>query len=285
MKKKENIQRRKPNINFNLQRMEDIFDNVQGGTDVPHRHDYYTVLFVEQAKGKHVVDYQTYNFSKSEVHFVAPGQVHQVVLTDRPNGWVLTFSREFLMQNRIPESFITNINLFKSFGDSSPLKLDKTTFDRLARTIKEMETCLSVNLTYRVRALGALLQLFLIYCNNSANLDDTQLKEDDSSISIFRNFKNLVELKFTEWHKVKNYALEIHISPKHLSSTVKKVTGKSAKEIIQDRILIESKRLLLHTNMTIKEVAYAVGFVEPLHFSGFFKKRAGTSPSQFREER
>ncbi len=282
MGKEIDIQRRKPQVDFNLQRMEHIFDRAEGKTDVPHRHDYFTVLFVEAAEGEHIIDYQRYGFKAREVYFVSPGQVHQVVLSARPLGWAFTFSKDFLVHNNIPESFISNINLFKPFGDSPPLEIDEATNGHLQRIVQEMETCFPLQLNYRKRALGALLQLFLIYCSNSPQLNPSQLEEDHAGICMLRDFKKLVERKFTDWHKVQDYASEIHISPKHLSHTLKTLTGKSAKEIIQDRLLLEAKRLLLHTPWSIKEVAYKIGFEEPLHFSGFFKKKTGVSPSDFR---
>lgn len=262
-----------------------IFDQVQGKIDVPHRHDYYTVLLVKKAVGNHVLDYKTYPFGEQEVFFVSPGQVHQVAAKERPEGWVFTFSRDFLAENNIPESFISNINLFREFGDAPPLALDNLTFERLVRMIKEMESCLSKQLRYRNRALGALLQMFLIYCNNSNQLDPVQLDEKDGGVCILRDFKSLVETNYPQWHKVNSYADEIHVTSKHLSQTVKNLTGKSAKEVIQDRLLLEAKRLLIHTDLSIKEIGYRIGFEEPLHFSSFFKKKAGSSPSAFREEK
>lgn len=265
--------------------METIFDQAKGNIDIPHRHDYYTVLFIEKATGSHLIDYQNYPLLSKQVFFVSPGQVHQVNTLSRPKGRVITFSREFLMNNNIPESFISNINLFQQFGDSPPLELDQITFDRLSRIVEEMITCLPLDLHYRNRALGALLQLFLIYCNNSRKLDTTQLDDQNSGICILRDFKSLVEAHFTKWHKVTKYATQIHITPKHLSHTVKILSGKTAKAFIQDRITLEAKRLLLHTQLTVKEVAYRLGFTEPLHFSGFFKKQTGKSPSDFRNEK
>ena len=99
---------------------------------------------------------------------------------------------------------------------------------------------------------------------------------------ILRDFKHLVDARYHQWHKVNDYAAEVHLSPKYLSQTVKQFTGKSAKEFIQDRLVLEAKRLLLHTDLSVKEVAYKIGFEEPLHFSAFFKKKAGVSPSSFR---
>lgn len=277
------IERRKSSQDFYLGDMGKSYDEVQGRADQPHRHDYYTVLLVEQAAGSHIIDYKSYPFREKEVHFVSPGQVHQVAATARPNGWFFTFSRAFLVENNIPESFISNINLFKAFGEAPPLSLDEVTFDRLASIIAEMKACLPHEFTYRNRAIGALLQLFLIYCNNSSSIDSNQLDEDNSNVCIIRDFKHLVDNNYTQWHKVNDYANQIHITSKHLSQTVKNYTGKSAKEVIQDRLVLEAKRLLLHTNLSIKEIAYKIGFVEPLHFSGFFKKQVAISPTQFRE--
>lgn len=279
------LKNRKGKVDFRLQRMENIYDDAGGGTDIAHRHEYYTVLLVEKAEGFHVVDYTKFAFDTFEVHFVSPGQVHQVGLTKRPKGSVMTFTRSFLMNNNIPESFISNINLFQNFGNTPPLKLDRETFQRLSKIIDEMETCLTLDMNYGSRAGGALLQLFLIYCNNSSELNTNQLDEENAGICILRDFKKLVEGKYIEWHKVKDYAADLHISTKHLSQTVKDLTGKVAKEHIQDRLVLEAKRLLLHTKLTIKEIAYEIGFEEPLHFSGFFKKRVGVSPSHFRQKK
>mgnify|MGYP000079480171 CR=1 FL=1 len=277
------IENRQANTDFYLQDMGVIFDETGGKADVPHRHDYYTVILIEQAAGEHLVDYQTYTFQPLEVYFISPGQVHQVVARTKPRGWVFTFSRDFLVENNIPESFITNINLFQPFGESPPLKIDKVTFERLLDIIRQMQECLPMELSYRSRALGALLQLFLIHCNNSSNLNPTHLDEENSGVCILRDFKHLVDARYHQWHKVNDYAAEVHLSPKYLSQTVKQYTGKSAKEFIQDRLVLEAKRLLLHTDLSVKEVAYKIGFEEPLHFSAFFKKKAGVSPSSFRE--
>ena len=260
-----------------------IYEQAGGKADVPHRHEYYTLLLITAADGTHVIDYQQYEFGSLEVHFVSPGQVHQVLVKEKPDGWVCTFSPDFLIENNIPTSFISNINLFKSFGNSPPLKIDQQLFERLMGIVKEMNACLPMELKYRSRALGALLQLFLIYCHQSSSVNASQMDEENPGVCILRDFKQLVEDKYAEWHKVQSYATEIAISPKHLSQTVKHITGKAAKELIQDRLLLEAKRLLLHTDLSVKQIAYRIGFEEPLHFSAFFKRKSGTSPSDFRK--
>lgn len=277
------LKRRKPSNKFLLQRMQTIQEQTGGKTDVPHRHDYYTVILVESAEGKHVVDYQTYYFGSKQVFFVSPGQIHQVLTYGIPQGWVFTFSRDFMAENNIPEQFISNLNLFRQFGETPPIELDSENFDRLKDIILMMESCVPRDLKYKTRALGAYLQLFLIYCNNTCSLELKELDEENSGICMLRDFKNLVDQHYMKWHKVGKYASEIHISPKHLSQTVKDMTGKTAKEYIQDRIILEAKRYLWHTNLSVKEIALNLGFEEPLHFSGFFKKRSKISPTSFRD--
>ncbi|MEO1450924.1 MAG: helix-turn-helix transcriptional regulator [Bacteroidota bacterium] len=268
---------------FTLQHMEEIYDSAKGKTDVPHRHDYYTVLMVLKGEGEHWVDYKPFQITADQVHFVSPGQVHQVALSSRPEGWVITFSPDFLQLNNIPEQFISNINLFRTFGDTPPLELDPETREKLQQLLEEMKRCLPPQMHYRDRALGALLQLFLIHCSNSAFLNPTQLDtEPESEVCVLRDFKQMVDHKFDHWHKVNQYAEALHVSPKHLSQSVKAHIGQTAKELIQGRLTLEAKRLLQHTDQPVKQIAYQLGFEEPLHFSGFFKKQTGQSPSHFR---
>lgn len=277
------LKRRKSNQDFMLKRMELIHKQADGIIDVPHRHDYYTVVFAAQVRGKHVIDYKSFSFEDRQVYFVSPGQVHQVVTAGKPEGWVITFTRDFMTENNIPERFISNLNLFRQFGDSPPLNLKADDFIQIKDILLQMEACLPLEMKYRNRALGAYLQLFLIYCNNSCSPDLSELDEEHSGICMLRDFKSLVDQNFKNWHKVNTYASEIHISPKHLSQTVKDITGKTAKEFIQDRIILEAKRMLLHTQLNVKEIAYFLGFDEPLHFSSFFKRQCNISPSAFRE--
>jgi len=280
----EHIDYRKASERFNVQKMEDIFRATNGVKDKPHRHDYYTVLFVEKAEGVHMVDFNPYTFGDSELHFVSPGQVHQVALSNEPRGTVITFSKDFLVLNNIPREFISNLSLFKPFGLAPPMKLDALTKDRLTNVIDDMMSCISKELNYRSRALGALLQLFLIFSNNSVELDKSQTDERDRAVCLIRDFKGLVDSNYNEWHKLGPYANKINVTTKHLSATVKQHTGLTAKEVIQDRIILEAKRMLVYSDFSIKEIAYKLGFKEPLHFSGFFKKAEGVSPTKFREQ-
>jgi AraC-like DNA-binding protein len=261
--------------------MEEIFDHLKGATRDPHRHDFFTIVWVKKANGYHLIDFNKYTLSANQVYFVGPGRIHQIHTPTRPNGAVITFSNEFLIQANISEKFVDNIRLFSQYNQSPPLELDVSTSFKLEHIVNNMLECRHVNSPFNDHALGALLKLFLIYCNSLCYREREYHKDEQISDVIWK-FKDLVEKNFRERHKVKEYADLMHITPKYLNEVVKNSIGYTAKEYIQDRISTEARRLLIHTRASVKEIGYDLGFKEPIHFSAFFKNCSGFSPSEFR---
>lgn len=271
-------------ISFDIKRMEEIHDAHGGIADAPHRHDYFTILLVKQASGTHLIDFQAFELQANQVYFISPGQVHQLIELEKPFGCVLTFSRQFMLENGIDACFIEDLHLFQDAGYTPPLALPADEIDPLTTLAESMLAYAHSDKKFKYQAVGSLLKLFLIQCNNSCTLpeeENTQVAQ--ASVSLLRDFKNLLETRFQHWHKVAEYANAMHITADHLNASVKSLTGKSAKEHIQSRLIVSAKRQLLFSGLTTKEVAYELGFSEPANFSQFFKKRVGNSPSEFRK--
>lgn len=91
-----------------------------------------------------------------------------------------------------------------------------------------------------------------------------------------------MESAFVKWHKVGQYANEMNISPDYLNNVIKTNIGITAKEFIQNRVVLEAKRLGVHTGLSSKEIAYNIGFDDPSHFSKFYKNVTGESFTNFR---
>ncbi len=96
-------------------------------------------------------------------------------------------------------------------------------------------------------------------------------------------FQTLLETRFTEKYKLEEYAQQLHVTPAHLSETLKKETGFTAGELIRQRLLHEAKGLLRQTTLTAAEISYVLGFEEPSHFHRFFHRYAGCTPKHYRE--
>lgn len=267
-------------LNFRIQRMEDIYTERNGATDEPHRHSYYTVLLIKEAEGKHVIDFNEYAFKPRQVYFVAPGQIHQVVEEKKPLGYVILFTPGFLAENHIPCYFIDDINLFNDHGSSPPLNVNEAEFIQLTAYCEEMLKIQHSELKYKELAISSYIKLFLIQGNNVCTLKNDNPQNQEAINSILKNFKNLVNQKYSEWHQTTDYAAELNVTPDYLNRVIKSLTGKTAKEFIQARIITEAKRLLYFSEMSAKEIGYNLGFSEPANFSAFFKKNAGFSPSK-----
>ena len=271
------------NAGFALKRMEDIYRNANGTPDSPHRHDYYTIIFIEKGEGTHFVDFTEYKIESATIYFIQPGQMHQIILESEPVGWVLTFTEEFLIANSIPEKLINDIYLFNDYGQSPPLPINDTDIPVYKNLIAQMAYFAQSLETYTLEAVGSLVKIFLIQSNNNCTLrksNNPQLIE--TSNHILRTFKQSLNKSYATYHMVSDYAGELAVTSDYLNKTVKNLTGKSAKDHIQGKLIIEAKRSLLFSNISNKELAYELGFEESAHFNNFFKKITGQTPSEFR---
>ncbi|WP_345375203.1 helix-turn-helix transcriptional regulator [Algivirga pacifica] len=260
--------------------MSTVFSAHPTHDDVPHRHDFYTILFIQKAEGQHIIDFNTYDLGQRQVFFVSPGQVHQMLESKPSKGWALTIRKEFLETHHIDTSFISEINLFRDFGDTPPLTLEKEIFHSMEQLILQMRDCIEKSSRFHWEAVGAYLKLFLINANNQCVLPQHNTPHSPAEM-ILRNFKLLVEKYYKSEHQVQFYADQLFISTDHLNRTIDHLIGKKAKQFIQNRILLEAKRLLQYSDSTAKEIGYHLGFKEAAHFSNFFKKMTGVSISQW----
>ncbi len=290
------MEKQKPEIpSFELIHNEQLVDfvikmvhegtNVHGyREDLPHRHNYYTVLWPIEMDGRHIIDYKEYAIKPNDVFFVSPEQVHQVFLGKKRQGILLLFTCSFLDRHFINKDFITNLGLFSEISDHPPISVSEKAAAALKQYTTEIYDAFNSNELFRFEKIGAYLKLFLIECNKFApgetNKDNPQNAQ--SAKSILRKFKDMLEINFKTMRQVNDYASLLNISPDYLNTVIKSGVGKTAKELIQQRIVLESKRLGLHTELSTKEIAYNLGFEDPSHFSRFFKNNEGFSFAEFR---
>ncbi|HLV39418.1 helix-turn-helix transcriptional regulator [Xanthomarina sp.] len=273
----------KENVSFGISKMEDIYTKRNGKVDEPHRHNYYTVLIINNAKGLHKIDFNSYELSNKQIFFVAPGQVHQVIETEKSFGFAMTFSNLFLVENSIPLSFIDSLNLFQNYGQSPPLFPEKEQFDIIEDYAKNIFKLFNSDAEMKSLSIGSFLKLLLITCNNICAINPIESDVDTSGDNLIRAFKKAVENDYKKEHSTTYYANGLYITPDHLNRTVKARIGKTAKDYIQARIITEAKRLLYFSDLANKEIAYELGFNEPANFSAFFKKHTQLSPSAFKK--
>lgn len=278
-----NVNKANPSLSFGISRTEEIYIKHKGIADDPHRHDFYTVLLIKEGKGKHIIDFKEFPIENKQIFFISPGQVHQVLEDIPTQGFAMVFSTQFLLENNIPLSFIDDLNLFYDYGESPPMYPQENQLEKLIFFSEEMFGLYTSDTPLKYQSIGSYLKLFLIYCNNLCTLTEDNLQKVEAGNVILKQFKNLVEKNFKAWHSTSQYAEELNITPDHLNRTIKALIGKTAKEYIQSRIHIAAKRMLYFSDLSTKEIGYELGFTEPSHFSAFFKKCTGHSPSHYKK--
>ena len=279
----QNINNEIDSISFGISKMEDIYTKRNGRVDEPHRHNYYTVLIVNKAKGQHKIDFNSYELSNKQIYFVAPGQVHQVIEEEQSYGFAMTFSNQFLIENSIQLSFIESLNLFQNYGQNPPLIPTENQFEAIEGFSNQIFNLFNSEADMKFLSIGAFLKLLLIECNNICSINPIESDIDSSGDNLIRVFKKEVESNYKKEHSTTFYANQLHITPDHLNRTVKSKIGKTAKDYIQARIITEAKRLLYFTEFSNKGIGYELGFNEPANFSAFFKKHTQLSPSNFKK--
>jgi len=270
---------------FVIKTMEEIDVQLNGITDEPHKHNYYTVIWPQQAYGKHIIDFREYKLEPHHVFFVSPGQVHQVITEPKPKGYVILFTPDFLNKNSIRTDFISNLRLFHQSDETPPLPLSHAMIENLTRFVQQMKEAFDGVQDMRFEILGAYLKLFLIECNNTCTLHrDGNPQNAEVEKSLVKRVKATVDKQFMQWHQVQKYADELHVTPNYLNEVINHALNTTAKDYIQNRIVLEAKRMALFTSKTSKEIGFELGFEDPSHFSKFFKSHTGHSLLDFREK-
>jgi AraC family transcriptional regulator, transcriptional activator of pobA len=271
-------------VPFLFRTMEEIDKAADGIADNPHRHSYYTVIWPFSATGRHIIDFREYPVIQDHIFFVSPWQVHQVITDPDPTGYVILFTPEFLERSSIRNDFIVNLKLFRGSDETPPLMVEDKMASRLRIFADNMRSAFEMQDDMYLERIGAYLKLFLIECNSHCSLSrDTNLQNIEVSKTIVRNFKSLVEKNYTRWHQVKDYAEALNVTPNYLNEVIRSSLSVPAKEFVQNRLILEAKRMVLFTEKSSKEIGYDLGFEDPSHFSKFFRTSAGQSLIEFRE--
>ncbi len=252
----------------------------------PHRHDdFYEILFVTQGKGVYTIDFEEYEIKPDAIFFLSPGQIHELELSDDVQGYIFLFSSSFYHFNKTNPYKLFELPFFYTLGkDTPPLYLkSKTDHITLSELFKNAIYENDHQLTDKEEAVRALLDLILIQCNRIYPVQNQEEKLQKSRILVKR-FKQLIEEKCQENLAVKDYASLLSVTANHLSETVKLVTGRTSTDLINDRMLMEIKRMLVHTNYTVSEIAYRLNFADQSYFSKYFKKLSSFSPLDYRQK-
>lgn len=248
----------------------------------PHRIEFHELIFVTRGECTHVVDFEPVRCQPGSMLVLQPSQVEQFDVAGSWDGWLVLFRPEqlFATQNKVG-----TLELIQAVTE---LPVQLALDDAGARVLLQSVT--QMHLDGRLQAgkpeVQALLQHQLCAVLLRLVLAHQQQRSDGnakpSELDRFRRFRLLLDQSFTRWHTLAQYADALGCTCRTLTRITLNVAGISAKAFVANRISLEARRLLAHTEVPIAMIGYELGFDDSSNFTKFFRREAGCTPMEFR---
>jgi AraC family transcriptional activator of pobA len=246
----------------------------------PHQHNgLFQILYLKGGKAKVRLDDSHYEMAAGQIIMVPQMYIHGFKFDLDAVGHVVTLAYPLIhkITRQAGDGLValTNPSIHSLSEDEESVNI-KMAFSALDSEYRG-------NGAYRTLLIESLLGAILLWLGRNA-LPHTpeQFKEGGKTAEHFSNFCQLIEENYTRHYPVAYYAEKIGITSAHLNVLCRQAVGKSALELIHERMVLEAKRNLVYTSMTISVVSYMIGFSDPAYFTRFFKREVGLSPKDFR---
>lgn len=246
----------------------------------PHKHSFYEIQWLTAGTATNVIDYHQITIQPDSLFFISPGQLHLMSKTDGIKGHSLTFTEEFLLKHMVSPNALLELSFLDNSYAAPFLKLTK----QAAKELIPMLSLLCNEVSRKEKSeviVGHLLVALLNHIQRIVTAEQSK-GHDTAGVIKFKEFKKLVEENFKTESSLIFYSEKLFLSIHRINEICKKITGRAAGEVIRDRILLETKRMLLHSDTNIGEISEDLGFKDFSYFSRQFKKMEGMTPAEYR---
>lgn len=256
---------------------QDAFRNLEGESELSHRHDCHFFALHEKGKIETEIDFEIYKTDMPSILYMSPNQVHRTLSAEYGVvGYVLAISNE----NINPDY----LKLLEDFGPAKPIKLNKKHFSSIRQAMLWCITCSErkQDKLYYPLLRDSCSVLIALIISQYLEMPETYYGVS-RFVNITKAFKVKLELNFTTNKRPASYANELNISVHYLNECVRNTTGFSVSYHIHQRVILEAKRLLYHSDKSVKEIAIGLGYDDYPYFSRLFTKVAGMTALAFRK--
>jgi len=275
--------------NFRLLSSEPVQSSYEYDMYSVHRHDYFSVFLIIGGSGKIQIDFHKYSYTPNTYSFflIAPGQIHGWLEneSDEPfDGYLLMFSKDMLAENKVENLSWPSVSLSHMLGENPFYSLNHEQaafFHDLFRMLEREQTS---ELKNREIAVRNYLQLLLIEIDRINEVRQQQTHREEAAFQLTKQYLALVESHFRTVTQISDYAAKLFVTTNHLIESIKRTLGKSAGEVLHERQMLEAKRLLRYSSVSVDEIATHLGYKDPSYFGRLFKKIVGLTPTSFRNK-
>lgn len=244
--------------------------------------DHIKILFIPK-EAIIQIDFQEFKMETDALLFINPKVI--IKPCETVNGQLIYFNRDFYCIEIHDQEVACDGILYNNVFEIPFIKLDEIQSKDIQNIIQEIQSEMKNEDANTEEMLRILLKLIILKSTRIWK-QQHQLADENkhTDVQFLRRFSKLVEQHYKTHHTVADYAELLFVTPKNLSKKIGLISKSTPNDIIKDRIILESKRLLAHTNMTVKEIAYSLNYDDDAYFVRFFTKNVGISPTSFRKQ-
>lgn len=252
----------------------------------PHIHNWQEIIYIKSGQGSQIIDDKRHELKPKTFYLIGQGQVHNLSIGKELDGYMIRFSEEFLPPKGLHNKHTLNSTLLGNFFDTNELQITGPEIVHYENLLSQLlyEHAKHDEVYAKTEIIQHLLLTLLTKLERrlrSLYKDQiSQTKDFDSSV--YHNFLLLIEEHYKYHKPIEFFTKQLGIDNRKLSCITRKASSKTPKRILNDRIMIEAKRMLHFTNFTLKEISYDLGYDDPSYFSRYFKLYTGSNPKKYR---
>ena len=278
-----------PSTDFTINNLKDLHPELPFKSHT-YRPNYFSFLFVKDANGRYTTDDLSFVSEPGTIYFTNPGHQKSFEWTRIEEVFLITFTEHYLKENVHPEIFREFPFLLAE--TVYPKVLQPAAFAEFEQLYLQIYKEYRLNSTYKKKIIANLFVVLLLKIKEYFWQDYNPIYEGNRSSQIVKSFKrdleshyrDLVNGKVEKVFRAHDYAALQSLHPSYLNNVIKTKTGKSITTWITEKTISEARTLLQQSSLSIKEIAYLLGFMEATHFSNYFKKHTDSSPADYRKQ-
>jgi AraC family transcriptional activator of pobA len=247
----------------------------------PHQLQAYTLLFIQDGSGSLQVDQHTIMLTPASVICIQPDNVISFCIENNIKARMLCFTESFFSL-RYNNNVLYQFEWLR-FSTEKATALSKEQFIKCSTILQFMNDEFQQNYNHGEKVIRSYLNILLFELDKNFKRDVPPVKPGSSEEKII-HFEKLIELNYQQHKNPSWYANQLHISVNYLNKLCQTLRNNTSSEIIRKRVLIEAKRMLYYTSLSVAEIAYELGFDSSSYFITFFKKHSGVTPEMFRKQ-
>jgi AraC family transcriptional regulator, transcriptional activator of pobA len=248
----------------------------------PHRHSFYHLVLFTKGKGTHTIDFEKFPVKPYQIYFMIPGQVHSWHFENGVDGFIVHFNESLFTTFLQNSHYLERFPFFRGNSEDGVCQLPASAHQRVVHLFEEMLEEIKENNEQRLDVIRLKLLELFITVDRGCHYKKAQAIPQQK-MQLLKSFQHLIDKHFRTIKLPKEYAELLYVTPNHLNALCQDLLGKTAGDLIRDRVLLEAKRLLTNADLTVTEIAYELNFQDNSYFNRFFKKNVGMTPDDFRK--